>query len=90
MATVKQIKELIQTNLYPDSLGKRNGNLLCRWGFFYRHGRTSDKYCDLVTMLLNANQIDHKVVDHGQIWKDFKGGASVARQSHFYVEIQLK
>jgi hypothetical protein len=83
-------RQLIADNLHPDTVGiSKGGRLLCRWGFFYTHGRTSAKYVEAVQKLLAEHGIGGTVVDHGSVWKDFRGGASVANQSHFYVEIEI-
>lgn len=42
-----------------------------------------------VTALLTEAGIAFAIVGSGEVWKDFRGGASVANQSHFYVEIKL-
>ena len=86
----KNARKLIAENLHPDSLGKNKaGNLVARWGFFYTHGRTAEGYVTKVTALLTEAGIAFEIVDSGEVWKDFRGGASVANQSHFYVEIKL-
>lgn len=76
--------------IHADGAGrKKNGNIVFRWGYFYRHGNSPEKYRDLVQMVLNQQHIDHEVVDFGDHWAPFSGGASLARSSHFYVEVKL-
>ncbi len=88
--TKKEIKNLIEDNLFPDTIGtKKGGNILCRWGYFYTHGNTAEVYVEKVKNLLDKHQVQYNIVDSGDIWKTFRGGASVANQSHWYVEIKL-
>ena len=90
MVTKKEIKTLLSEELHPDTIGtKHGGNSLLRWGFFYTHGKTAKQYVAKVSAVLTARQIEHKVVDSGEVWKNFKGGASVAASSHFYVEVKI-
>ncbi|MBN1511666.1 MAG: hypothetical protein JXB13_06600 [Phycisphaerae bacterium] len=83
-------KHLLAEQLRPDTLGvNKCGNLLCRWGFFYTHGRTAEKYAQAVSDTLRQSGIGHRIEDSGMVWKPFRGGASTAQQSHFYVEVSL-
>ena len=68
---------------------KRNGNILIRRGFYYRHGVTSDSFANRVSERLDAKGIRVQVVDHYEHWTPFKGGASVAKSSHFGVELAV-
>lgn len=87
MTTLKQIKSVV----HADQISRqKDGCIIFRNGYFYRHGNTSDKMRDYVTAVLNKHGIDHVVVDHGDHWTPFNGGASLARSSHFYVRIVLK
>ena len=90
MKTAKEIKRLISDNLHPDTATtKHGGNLLFRWEFFYRHGQTPKGYVMKINTLLESHGItDVKIIDDGEVWKPFNGGASTARSSHFYVEIE--
>jgi hypothetical protein len=64
---------------------RRNGNYLARWSFFYTHGQTAETKAEIVTKKIP----EAVVVDHTYVWKTFKGGASVANQSHFAVEFKI-
>ena len=61
------------------------GNYIARNGYYYRHGATEDDFAERI--LKKIQNIE--VVDTKDIWKPFKGGASVANQSHFYVEFKI-
>lgn len=85
-----RIKSLIKDNLHPDSIGtKKGGNIICRWGYFYRRGITVEKYVSQIENLLNVFRVNFNIVDSGDHWSAFRGGASVANQSHWYVEIEI-
>lgn len=82
--TIKEIRELG----LGDSVGKNKaGNIVVRRGYFYRHGMDSAKYAERVLAALGDRAV---LVDHGDVWRAFRGGASVANSSHFWVEIAAK
>lgn len=89
----KEQKKKIRTvlkELNPDTIGtKKNGAILCRWGYYYRHGKTDLAFAEAVKSKLDENDIDYSDIDSGDHWTSFKGGASVANSSHFWVEIKL-
>ena len=88
--TKREIKRMIKEVLHADTVGtNKQGNVICRWGFFYSHGRTAERYTDAVSDLLDRNQVSYSIVESAQIWKAFRGGASTANQSHFRVEVQI-
>lgn len=100
MATVKETmkavsnriraKRLIKEYLNTDTVGtKTGGNILCRWGYFYRRGKTVESYVTIIKELLAKHSIPCSIVDSGDRWKNFSGGSSVAQASHFYVEIRI-
>ena len=62
------------------------GNLVARWGFFYTHGMTGEQKAKKVLSVFPKAII----LSYGMVWKDFRGGAPLARQSHFYVEFTLE
>lgn len=70
---------------HPDQLSKSKGIYTARWGYFYRHGRTSDECVQSVLDGLSGV----RVIDSGDVWKSFRGGASVKNQSHFFVKFQI-
>jgi len=87
MAKTSLIKEL-REHVHADSIGKRrDGNIVLRQGFFYSHGRTAEGFAAKVTKALEACSLPGSVIDSGEVWKSFRGGASVANSSHFYVVV---
>ena len=82
MKTLSEIKDLISF----DSIGKnKSGNYVVRFGYFYRHGNTSEKYAAGIKVALP----DANIVAHGDHYANFRGGASVAKSSHFWVEFNF-
>lgn len=67
---------------------RRNGEIVFRKGYFYRNGMTEGKFMDSVDFMLKNAGIDHTIVDYGDHWAAFNGGASLANSSHFYVVIK--
>jgi hypothetical protein len=64
-----------------DSYSVRDGVFTVRRAFFYRHGFDADQFADRVRQAFpNAT-----IIDSGEVWKPFRGGASVKRGSHWYV-----
>lgn len=88
--TKTQIKKLIEDELCPSTIGSnKHGHIICRWSFFYTHGNSADKYADRVRKLLELNDIYYEIIESIKIWRPFRGGASVAAQSHFRVEFKI-
>lgn len=82
MTTLKQVKEQFNADTYSF----KGGVFTVRRTFFYTHGFTSDMYAAKVLAAFPAATI----VDQGEVWKAFRGGASVAQQSHWYVKFTLR
>ena len=81
MTTAKEVKEKCQV----DTCSKNKGVFTVRVEFFYTHGRTSEW---LKRKVLEAYP-QASIVDCGEIWKPFNGGASVANSSHWFVKFTL-
>jgi hypothetical protein len=86
--TVKQVKQAIGS--YADTVGKNKaGNIVLRKGYYYRNGASAESFENNIVAALSSAGVLCKVVDRGDVWKPFRGGASVAQQSHFYVELAV-
>ena len=81
VVSLSKIKHLINAG----SLSRKDGIYTARWGFFYTHGINSEKKALYVKMNLPGAII----LDHGEHWTSFRGGASVANQSHWWVKFTL-
>jgi hypothetical protein len=78
---LQQIKDAI----HASSLSVKHGVYTARWGFFYTHGCTATAKAMRVTTALPQAL----VIDSGEVWKSFNGGAPVAAQSHWFVKFTL-
>jgi hypothetical protein len=69
---------------------KPNGDIIARKGFFYRNNKSANDFEQNVRKVLDAAGFtdQYHVVESGEIWKAFKGGASVANQSHWFTIIR--
>lgn len=76
--TVAEVRERIGG---IDTLSVRHGVFTARRGFFYTHGQTAD----LIVLHIKAGWPDAIILESGEIWKPFVGGAPTARQSHWFV-----
>ena len=86
------IKNLQTENHFADTVGysSKTDEIIIRKSFFYTHGGSAESLADKINELLIATSLDGtcKITDKGEVWKDFRGGASVAQQSHWYVKLQ--
>lgn len=80
---LKTVKEKLGHRF--DTYSIKNGVITVRRGFFYTHGCTDQ---DCVDQVLEKFPDAH-IVESGEIWKSFLGGASIAAQSHWYVKFTL-
>lgn len=75
---------------YADSVGRmKNGHIIVRRGFFYKHGMDSSIFADKVIKTLQKKGIPAQLINHYEQWKPFRGGDSVAKGSHFGVELVI-
>ncbi len=88
--TNRELAKVIREKVVlADSVGvNKAGDVVVRHEFFYRHGGTAEKYRDCIVKQLQVFGIEVTVVDSGEVWKAFRGGASVANQSHWFVVLR--
>jgi len=79
--TLKQLRETFSA----DSYSVKNGVFTVRRGFFYSGGFTADMFVAKV----KATFPKAVIVDSGEVWKSFRGSASVAQQSHWFVKFTV-
>ncbi len=84
MLTMRDIRAKMHMELI-DGCSIRNGVVTIRIGFFYTHGRTTQTWVDKVKESFPTATI----VDSGEVWKPFKGGASLKAQSHWFVKFTV-
>jgi len=80
--SIKQLKEKLS---FADVVSRKDDVITVRRGFFYTHGMTSD---DIVKKVKKAFP-NAKILDQGEKWVAFRGGASVSNQSHWWVKFEL-
>lgn len=85
MTTKTPSANVVRETLHASTCSLRAGVYTARWGFFYRHHGSAERAAERV---LVAFPHAH-VVDSGEVWKAFSGGASVANQSHWFVKFTL-
>ena len=85
--SVKQVKDVVLG--IADTVGKtKRGTIVVRRGFFYTNGMNSQKFADGVVAALAKSGITVTLVDSGEKWAAFRGGATVAQGSHFWAEFK--
>ena len=86
MATTKKItRNEVSEKIRCDQVTLSKGVFTARRGFFYRNGRSVQNLIDAV----KAEFPEATILDSGEIWRPFRGGASVAAQSHWFVKFTL-
>lgn len=75
----------VQECLSVDQVSLRYGVFTVRRGFFYTHGFTADG----LVANVKAAFPNACIIDSGEVWKPFRGSASVAQQSHWFVKFTL-
>ena len=84
--TIKQVRAALSHN--ADSIGKnKEGAIVVRRGFFYRNGMSTDKFTAFVDHKLREAGLSFKIVRDGEHYAPFRGSATVAQSSHWYVEL---
>ncbi len=85
--TASKMAEMLST---VGQLSKSKGLFVARRGFFYTHGYTAEKFAASVKAELAKQGVEINVVETGEVWKPFKGSASVAQSSHWFVKFTVK
>ena len=80
----------IRDNISVDEISKdREGNLIFRRGFFYTNNGSAEQFAARIDNELTNLNIPHTIVDKGQVWRPFKGGATTKSQSHWWVKVKI-
>jgi hypothetical protein len=75
----------ITDRTHVDSISIKNGVITVRRGYFYSGGKTAQDFADRI----QRDIPEAKIIDYGEHWAAFKGGASVAKQSHWWVKFTV-
>lgn len=88
-ATKTTVLKALRENVHADTIGRdKDGNIVLRWEFFYTHGCTSEKKAEMVQKFLADQKLPATVVDHGEHYAAFRGGASTRNSSHWWVKVE--
>lgn len=66
-----------------------DGTFIFRRTYFYSHGGSSEKFAAKVDNMLTAIGIAHEIVDHGDHYAPFRGGASIKTSQHWWVKVRV-
>jgi len=78
----EEIRSLLGANTVRKN---KNGNYIVRWGYFYKAGRSLEKYKEL----MHEKFPDCIIIGGGDHWASFRGGQSISQGSHFWVEFTI-
>ena len=82
-----EVKDKLQINGVTVDLIRKNDDIyMIMKSFFYTLGFSASQYVEQVKKVFP----DAEILDSGEIWLPFKGGALVSNQSHWFVEFKLK
>ena len=82
---------ILKHHANTDSFGtNKQGETTLRWEYFYRHGRSAESYATSVQKIIDAHSLNLMIIDSGDHWAAFRGGASTRNSSHFYVTVKAK
>jgi hypothetical protein len=86
MSTREVVEDILHSHsLHFDQVILRKGIVTVRKGFFYTNGMTSGALAGRISIALG----NVRIIEHDMIWKNFSGGAPLARQSHFLVRFKF-
>lgn len=90
-AKQQSVDRIIKDTIMTDQISKdREGHYIFRKGYYYRPSSMDPtSWAQSISKRLQEVGINNTVVDSGDIWKPFKGGASVKAQSHYYAKIKV-
>lgn len=83
--TTKELKQKIRC----DEITKYNGIFTCRKGFFYRMGKNAMSFKQDIEQQLLKSGILFSIIDFGEKYTNFIGGADLKNQSHWFVKVEI-
>jgi len=84
--TVKVIRENV---IGADSVSHKDGIFTVRNEFFFTHGHTAEDFAQRVKQSLETPRLAVEIVAQGTEYKPFRGGAGVAKNSHWWVKFRV-
>ena len=86
----KTVMSILKENVCCDMISKNKAsNYVFRRSYFYRIG-SPVSFCESVKIQLEQLGLSYELVDFGDHWASFKGGASIANGSHLYATFNIK
>ena len=86
----KTVLGILKENVCCDMISKNKAsNYVFRRSYFYRMGSEVSFY-ESIKIQLEQLGLSYELVDFGDHWVPFKGGASIAKGSHFYATFNIK
>jgi len=85
----KKVRAILRDKCHFDSVSEKNGVWTVRRGFFYRHGGSAERLVEVLVKAFEGTGLVFGMDDMGEVWKPFRGGASVASQSHWWVKFTV-
>lgn len=72
-------------NVAEDVIFFTDGSYRARKSFFYTHGYTAKKFEEAIKEAIP----EAKIINSGEHWAPFRGGASLGKQSFWYVDFMV-
>lgn len=85
------LTQLRQANI-AESISMRNNIYTFRKTYYYTNGGSPEKFAESIkqrVLELSKNRLTIEVVETGNHWAPFKGGASIRNSSHWWVKCRL-
>ena len=83
--TTMKVNELKDSLIGVDRLSKKGNVYTARRGYFYGRCESGESFARNIQQQLP----EAKIIDYGNHYADFKGGAPVNQQSHYWVKFSL-
>lgn len=84
---VAQIQDALHPFVADQVSRRKDGTVVVRRGYFYTHGKDAEDFQLAVGNALQKAGIRYSIKDYGDNWARFRGGASLAKSSHWWVEL---
>ena len=87
----KMTSALLGSITFADDItNHKEGSFTLRRSYFYTNGKTQKDFEKDVMSKLKKEGYSAAVIDSGNVWKEFKGGAAVKNQSHWWVKMKFQ
>ena len=84
---------ILRKTLRTDSISKRGDVFTARKGFFYTSGKTAEDFAQSIESQVKQIFRNRKIAvieDSGEVWKPFRGGATISQSSHWFVKFRVE